>query len=243
MSSRNNRRPPVPDDQYFTPKWIVDLAVRHVAPTVMRTRSLKWSHRPQVLDPGAGQGAFAWAACEQGAEVLAVEKQITMPMSRRYPEIVKQAWSGDAFKGKHRFLLGHDFLTMSFADRVGSQQTEYPPVIRKAFDLALGNPPYSLAEEFVRASLACSEQVIFLLRLAFLASEKRSTFFDEWRPTSVWVIPQRPAFGVPMSYEAEHGEVNRNDSADYAFFCWDRKRPRAWTDLKWLPLVDDRERG
>ena len=73
------------------------------------------------------------------------------------------------------------------------------------------NPPYSLAEEFIRA---CSEaypdaELAFLLRLGFLASARRLGLWRDVGTPSVYVLPNRPSF-----------TGKGTDSADYAWFVW-----------------------
>jgi hypothetical protein len=78
-------------------------------------------------------------------------------------------------------------------------------------DAVVTNPPYCLAEEFVRHSRACfpRAELVFLLRLAFLASESRLALWRDIGTPDVYVLPNRPSF-------TGHG----TDSADYAWFKW-----------------------
>jgi len=73
------------------------------------------------------------------------------------------------------------------------------------------NPPYSLAEGFVRHSrkLYPMADLYFLLRMAFLASEKREGLYQDLGTPDLYVLPNRPDF------TGEGG-----DSADYAWFHW-----------------------
>jgi hypothetical protein len=73
------------------------------------------------------------------------------------------------------------------------------------------NPPYSLAEEFVRHSreLYPHADLVFLLRLAFLASDGRQALWLDLGTPDVYVLPNRPSF-----------TGKGTDSADYAWFVW-----------------------
>jgi hypothetical protein len=78
--------------------------------------------------------------------------------------------------------------------------------------LVITNPPYSYALDFCRYALEVVDQrcgqVAMLLRLAFIASQKRAPFHRRF-PSDVYVLPRRPSFtGGPT------------DSADYAWFVW-----------------------
>lgn len=73
------------------------------------------------------------------------------------------------------------------------------------------NPPYSLAEEFIRAARAAypDAELVFLLRLGFLASAGRLPLWRDVGTPSVYVLPNRPSF-----------TGKGTDSADYAWFVW-----------------------
>ena len=77
------------------------------------------------------------------------------------------------------------------------------------FDVLITNPPFYLAEEFVRKALSCATHVAMLLRLAFLESRKREDFHKA-HPADVYVLSRRPSF---MANGA-------TDNSAYAWFHW-----------------------
>lgn len=84
-------------------------------------------------------------------------------------------------------------------------------------EAVITNPPYCLAEEFIRHSRSCFPlaDVVFLLRIAFLASASRLPLWRDVGTPDVYVLPNRPSF-----------TGGGTDSADYAWFVWPReKRP------------------
>jgi hypothetical protein len=93
-----------------------------------------------------------------------------------------------------------------------------PPA--KHFPLIIGNPPFSLAMEFIEHSLKKGSVVAFLLRVNFLASNKRVKFMQEHTP-SIYVLPNRPSF--------VHGKT---DMTEYAWFVWEPLE-----NVKLLPTV------
>lgn len=99
---------------------------------------------------------------------------------------------------------------------------EHDETIR--FDVIITNPPFYLAEEFVRKALACSTHVAMLLRLAFLETRKREAFHAE-HPSDVFVLSRRPSF---MANGA-------TDSSAYAWFVWGPGRGNRWSILKTEP--------
>jgi hypothetical protein len=85
--------------------------------------------------------------------------------------------------------------------------------------LVIGNPPFSLAQEFVEHSLAIvapGGTVAMLLRLAFLESQKRASFHRE-HPADLYVLPRRPSF-----------TGKGTDSAAVAWFLWGPGRGNRW---------------
>jgi predicted RNA methylase len=94
--------------------------------------------------------------------------------------------------------------------------------------LIIGNPPYSMAEEFVTKALddvASNGAVAFLLRLAFMAGQAREDLHKRLRP-DVHVFPKRPSFT----------DDGKTDATDYAWFVWHRARNHnvaSWSTLEW----------
>lgn len=82
-------------------------------------------------------------------------------------------------------------------------------------DVIITNPPFSLAEEFIRKSmseLADDGTMIYLQRVNFLGSLTRVNFWHEVGfPNKTPVIVPRPRF------------INgKSDSCEYCWFIWDR---------------------
>lgn len=80
-------------------------------------------------------------------------------------------------------------------------------------DHIVTNPPYSLAEPFVRHALGVSKgTVAMLLKLNFLEGVKRKKLFEEHPPAWVYVFSRRIKF--PMPSGAGGGVLA------YAWFVW-----------------------
>jgi hypothetical protein len=136
------------------------------------------------------------------------------------------------FKEHAELSEGVNYLKTTFAD----------------IDLIITNPPFSQALPFLQKSLSEAETVIYLLRLNFLGSQARRSFWQENRPTHVLTLAKRPAFvkvckgrpkiitlpkisGCGSSFPLSHAGNCTNcghrvgagtDSTEYAWFCWDR---------------------
>lgn len=119
----------------------------------------------------------------------------------------------DAFEGASTRHQGHEWTELDihplreriyrgdFLLREGKERAEV--------DLVFMNPPYVVAETFVRRALEIAPYVVALLRLGFLASSTRSPWLRVEMP-DVYVLPQRPSFT---------GD-GRTDGSDYAWFVW-----------------------
>ena len=125
-----------------------------------------------VLDPGAGSGVWGKAIKERYTNTSLVGVEL---QHLTMPE------------GYALWLSGYDFL---------DQTIDYGN-----FDLVIGNPPYSLAEEFLERSynmLNPGGWLVFLLRLSFLESHKRfSKYYQDYtsmKPFSIWVSTRRVSF-------------------------------------------------
>jgi hypothetical protein len=79
------------------------------------------------------------------------------------------------------------------------------------------NPPFSLAREFVERSFEVTDgPVVMLLRLNWLASQKRAEFLREHAP-DVYVLPRRPSFTGDK----------RTDACEYAWYIWSSRMGRS----------------
>ena len=101
------------------------------------------------------------------------------------------------------------------------------------FDLIVTNPPYSLAEEFVRKTVTLLTDrgvAMFLLRLGFLASQKRLPLWTkDVRLRRLGVLTQRPSF------------IGGTDvKTDYGWFVFSRMNIAEFytkPQMDWLPPI------
>jgi hypothetical protein len=96
------------------------------------------------------------------------------------------------------------------------------------YSVAISNPPFSLAQQFIDICLQRANHVVMLLRLNYLSSEKRHEFMTHTRP-DVYVLPNRPSFVGG----------GKTDSIEYAWFHW---HPDAKGKLRILSLTPALER-
>lgn len=154
------------------------------------------------LEPAAGDGAIIRA-------VNAVRADIN------WTAVELRHECRDSLVGMCFPLLGVDFLKWN---SIGG------------YHVIVTNPPYSLAMEFVKASLPLASYVAMLLRVNFLGSAKRSAFFRDEMP-DVYVLPNRPSF-----------TGGGTDATEYAWMVWTPERGRRRGRLEVLAETPAAER-
>lgn len=116
------------------------------------------------------------------------------------------------------YLADH---TLDYTDLDG------PLVVEKFFDVAITNPPFSLALLFAQQMLIDADIAILLLRLDWLSpsTQQRSlTVRDPWLRNNkpyVLILPNRPSFTVGGG----------SDSNEYGWFCWGVGEPGTYDIL------------
>ena len=82
------------------------------------------------------------------------------------------------------------------------------------YDVIFSNPPYSLAEEFIKKAFTLANkekfEIIYLLRLNFLGAQKRNEFWQEYPPNKLYVLSKRPSF-----------TGGSTDACEYCYYVWD----------------------
>ena len=194
-----------PDDFYETPAWCVHRLLE----------ALPFRGPRRWLEPCVGDGAILRAVHFYGLSPMWTAYEIradAVPTS-----------GGCVIKS----LQTDDFLA---AARAGRDDPEHD-LFGRPFDVVLTNPPYSLAMEFVEACLPLAREVAMLLRLNFLASERRAAFMRS-DPPDVYVLPNRPSF-----------TGGGTDATEYCWAVWPRVRHRRAGLIRVLASTQDDERG
>lgn len=88
---------------------------------------------------------------------------------------------------------------------------------QRKVDHIITNPPYALAEQFVRHSLSCTTgKTAMLLKLQFLEGAKRQKMFAETPIKTVYVFSKR----ISMYRNGEKGNYSSSMIA-FAWFVWE----------------------
>ena len=156
-----------------------------------------------ALDAGAGGGVWGVAFAR------------TMEVRHKFAHLVGVELQPMDANDLYDLWFGNtDYFDMSREDVFGDDTGQ---------ELIFGNPPYSLAEEFVRKSLELVDgggYVFFLLRLAFLESKKRHFgLYAEHPLRKVYVLTRRPSF-----FSTKEGSKTV-DALSYGMFLWQK----GWT--------------
>lgn len=194
---------PSPSDQKNTPVVLARACVRAVTPLL--------SPGPlRILEPHAGRGAFV--------EALRTNDDLI--------RLTDHALNITAIEIDETCLPPRSDIPYDYRDFL-----LYNALTR--FDLIIGNPPFSTAEEHIRHALSLPVGhsgciVAFILRVGFLASLSRRAFWRQHSPIEIHIIRPRPSF-------TGDGQA---DNSEYALFIWKRTPTGEMVDVmpvvKWL---------
>ena len=142
-----------------------------------------------ILEPSAGNGNFIKAIRERERN-----KHKITALEIRSEEFNNLNAISD------KVIIG-DFLNLQIKDN---------------FKTIIGNPPYSLALEFLEKCFEIANEdtdIIMLLRTAFLESKKRYEFWQKHPLSELYVLSQRPSF-----------TGKGTDATSYSFFVWNNSK-------------------
>lgn len=95
------------------------------------------------------------------------------------------------------------------------------------------NPPFQLAEQFVRRALERAPLVVMLLRLAFYESEKRADILEGAGLANIHCFANR----LPMMHRAGWEGRKANSGMAFAWYVWRRghAKPTVIDRIRWEP--------
>ncbi len=164
------------DDAYYTPPW----CVRALLSEVEIPRYLP------ILDPCAGDGAIlrAFAAGERDSVVEVVTGRVSRFTRELYANEIREEERAGLVE-----LCGEENVGIG----------DCRDLVLEDASAVVTNPPFALADDIVRGlvSPAVAPRVpfaAFLLRMNWLAPQKRNTLARRRPPTAIVVLPRRPCF-------------------------------------------------
>jgi len=182
-------------DYYVTPIEPIRLFLNEVKETL----KFNWNVNTIILDPSAGGDKY---------------------FDMSYPKAIKEVYgisnwnirTLDIREDSRADYRGTDYLD-TFADIIG-----YP-------DIIITNPPFNLAQEFIEKAIndvTDKGWVIMLLRLNFLESKVRKTFWDKYKPCYIFVHSKRISFTPD----------GKTDASAYMHCCWQKDHYPEFAQLK-----------
>jgi hypothetical protein len=184
----------------------------------------------RILDMGAGTGPWGQAAREIWPEAIIVGIELRNIMSSDHGRIDPTLPTFDpdcppptiATAGRSSLAPWYDiWITGSLADPTALDLAKSS--VDGAFDLIMGNPPFSFAAGIVDwawhegLNFACG-RLFMLLRGAFLESDERKALNDRCPLARYMVFVKRPSFT----------QDGKTDATMYALFEWDRTWRAEW---------------
>jgi hypothetical protein len=94
----------------------------------------------------------------------------------------------------------------------------FKPAWVNEIDAVVTNPPYRLAQQFVRHALTLCPHVFMLLRLTFFESERRRDVLDEAGLIRIHVFRNR----LPMMHRDGWAGNRASSSVAFAWYVWQR---------------------
>jgi SAM-dependent methyltransferase len=98
-------------------------------------------------------------------------------------------------------------------------------------DVIVSNPPYSHALEFVQHAMTLAPVVCMLLRLPWIASQRRAQWHRE-NLSHINVLPKRPSFTAD----------GKTDATEYAWFLWGTENAGTY-DILEIDPADTKKRA
>jgi hypothetical protein len=146
----------------------------------------------RMIEPSAGLGRFVIASKEQWPNAhmtaLDIREECLVPLKNAGADsVLIESWEDDL------------------------------PEFKEPFDLIIGNPPYYRAEEHIHLAkkrLRQGGHLAFLLRMAFLSSQKRVK--------TLWQPPSELRYLMPLAQRASFTDDGKTEHSEYAMYIWQR---------------------
>lgn len=215
MNPNRNKsnRPRAKSDFYETPSGLAEATIKYLIGRDFVSPFLDTC----ILDPGCGNGIWAEA--------------YNNVLQESFDNVPHYVYGIDINSPKYNRQLYYDFVLGDFTNR--RTILFEPPDLK--FDFIMGNPPFSLMEQFIKRSwelLASNGTIAFLGRLGFLGSQTRAKSNGLFRTHplhTVLVSSRRPSF-----FSTVDGR-NTTDMMEYAIFIWTKTSSLpAYPKIDWL---------
>lgn len=134
----------------------------------------------------------------------------------KYP--VLEPCCGDGAISKVLVERGVEVTSSDLYDRgYGETGVDFLQTTKKWPGHLVTNPPYNQALAFVEHAVEIVQgKSCFLLRLPWLAGQRRKKFFEKHPPIRVHVLSKR----IPRMHRPDYEGPRYTSTIDFAWFCW-----------------------
>ena len=115
-------------------------------------------------------------------------------------------------------VLENDIVDYGLGQDSVQDFLDFKPAPATEIDAIVTNPPYRLAQQFVRRALTLCPRVFMLLRLTFYESERRKDVLDDAGLIRVHVFRNR----LPMMHRDGWTGNRISNPTAFAWFVWER---------------------
>jgi hypothetical protein len=184
---------------------------------------------------------------ERGDDLYGTPAVATEALLRVEPTLPLRIWEPAAGRGAIVDVLraaGHKVLASDLVDYgIPGQASGRDFLLEcrtpEGVEAIATNPPYKIADDFVRHALRLCPRVVMLLRLAFYESERRRDILENRGLARVHVFRKR----LPMMHRDGWEGRKANSGMAFAWFVWDRAHigPPLLNRIDWPQLSKEEE--
>ena len=153
----------------------------------------------------------------------------------KHEQFAQNIWEpccGEGHLSKELENAGYDVISTDLIDRgYGLGGIDFLKTKKNFAGDIVTNPPYKMAEEFVRHCMMTIEdgnRVAMFLRIQFLEGQKRRELFGDYKPEKVYVSSKRILCAMNGAFDEIKGSA-----ACYCWIIW-KKGYTGPTELKWF---------
>lgn len=228
-------------DDYKTPHWCIDALAGDLA----RRRMLyEDGDGLDILDLGAGDGRIGLRVLQEFPRARLTLLDIQFPVELRQAVELRKVC--DYFRTMRGDSLldvrfGEGQVTLWERDFHGWLGPGFGPECGRGPLLIVGNPPFSLVDEFVVRAVENRMQgrfktdfpnplaavAVFLLRYNWLGPKNRASWLNSNPMTRILGLAPRPSFTTNVRIDPITGKKKKTttDSCEYAWFYWESDQP------------------
>lgn len=191
MSSTNRGGKRSEADDYPTPYWCTERLMDVTCPQPDAVDLTDVLPGGRWCEPGAGDGNIVMAIKRQ--DITFDLYELRKPCEKKLKKLAKT-------DKRIKNITICDWINYRFR--------------RKRYDVLITNPPFHLAEDFLKVGLQRARFTVLLLRLNYVGTDKRWQWLHDNMPKAM-VLPNRPSFN----------DDGKTDSIEYAWMIWDSENP------------------